>query len=58
MSYLRIKSAKTIDAWIKDNNFPEPTRMGRIFRWKMSEVVDWTSNRSKWYNSKQEDKHE
>jgi len=57
MSYLRIKSRKTIDAWMDKNNFPQPTKLGRVLRWKMSEVVDWTTNRSKWHD-KQEESHE
>ena len=50
MNHFGIRERRTIDSWIKTNNFPEPIHLGGLLRWKTSEVAKWSANRSSWRN--------
>jgi len=46
MHYFRVKSRTTIDNWMSASNFPEPITMGGSQRWRLSEVVKWSTNQA------------
>lgn len=49
--YFRMKSYQTIYNWIKDKGFPPPLKFGGSSRWKLSEVVKWSTSmhtKAKW----------
>ena len=55
MNHFGAKGRRTVDTWMKSENFPKPIKLGGLLRWKLSEVAEWSANLTNRRNKEQSD---